>query len=963
MEALADWVTSVTDNGQVDVLVLYGDLPPTLYPDGNALPEGSVGELFIESTDGDAILNHADYMFWGLNARNQVGGLENMMDIPGIVMWPDDPNPPMVVTPQGKDIAPSLTDFTTDRPFHVDQLANEWTVEVALAQNEAGTRADPIIVRDGPRGRLVPVFQTNGGNNPKGAVAAEIIAHLLGVPLPNTPSKLALFGKAAAWAGDPIQVTVQLQEPTGSPRPKATPVTVNLQTDSGTGRFDTAAGGSFNGSVTSITIPAGETTGTFFYKDTAAGAHVLTASAAGLDQAKFTMNVFVKSKAPPGEVAIYTGTTQWIAKDQADAQAQIASDALGLAGIPTTLYPSDQDMQSVADWVVGATQNGKLDVLVLYGDLPPSIYPDGNAQPDGSPAELYIESTDGDAILNHADYMFWGLNARNQTGGLENMMDLPGIVMWDDDTCVAVTDEGKQIAPSLTGYGTDRPFHLDQLGGSWLAEAILAQNAAGTRADPVIVRDGNRGRLIPVFQTNGGNEPKGTVAAEIISWLMGVGLSAPAKATLAGPATAVTGKPIKLRVHLQDANGNARRSTSATTVSLTADSATGVFDTQWGGSFDGSVHSVTIPAGGQSAPFFFKETAPKLVKLTAAATGLEGSEQQINVLADVPVAAGEVVIYTGTTQWLAKPLADEQAQISADKLNAAGFSAVVLSSDQDMQGVADWMQSVTQNGNLDVLVLDGDFPPTIYPEGNASPDDSLAELYIESTDGDVIMNHADYMFWGLNARNQTGGLENMMDIPGIVMWDDNTCLTVTDEGKTIAPSLTGFQSDRPFHIDQLANDWFPEVVLAENAAGTRADPIIVRDGNRGRLIPVFQTADQNDPKGAVAAEIITWLLSNATGPTAPAFHRGDSDDNGQLQLTDAVRILGFLFLGGVSPTCLDAADSDNNGQLQLTDAVRILGFLFLGGAPPATPGPPGGGNPCGSDPGDVHLGCASYTKC
>jgi hypothetical protein len=51
----------------------------------------------------------------------------------------------------------------------------------------------------------------------------------------------------------------------------------------------------------------------------------------------------------------------------------------------------------------------------------------------------------------------------------------------------------------------------------------------------------------------------------------------------------------------------------------------------------------------------------------------------------------------------------------------------------------------------------------------------------------------------------------------------------------------------------------------------------------------------------------------------------------------------------------------DNGQLQLTDAMRILGFLFLGGAAPAPPGPPP--SPCGSDPSAVHLGCASYTPC
>src|SRR2546427_10258414 len=74
-------------------------------------------------------------------------------------------------------------------------------------------------------------------------------------------------------------------------------------------------------------------------------------------------------------------------------------------------------------------------------------------------------------------------------------------------------------------------------------------------------------------------------------------------------------------------------------------------------------------------------------------------------------------------------------------------------------------------------------------------------------------------------------------------------------------------------------------------------------------------------------------------------------------------ILGFLFLGQVPPTCLDAADADGNNQLQLTDAVRILGYLFLGQAAPVSPGPPGNNNPCGPDNDATHLGCETYTKC
>ncbi len=97
-----------------------------------------------------------------------------------------------------------------------------------------------------------------------------------------------------------------------------------------------------------------------------------------------------------------------------------------------------------------------------------------------------------------------------------------------------------------------------------------------------------------------------------------------------------------------------------------------------------------------------------------------------------------------------------------------------------------------------------------------------------------------------------------------------------------------------------------------------------------------------------------------TGTTGTPFHRGDADNNAVLQLTDAVRVLNYLFTGGVEPACFDAADADDNGVLQLTDAVRILGYLFLGGVAPASPGPPP--EPCGPDAG-VSLGCETYTSC
>jgi hypothetical protein len=97
----------------------------------------------------------------------------------------------------------------------------------------------------------------------------------------------------------------------------------------------------------------------------------------------------------------------------------------------------------------------------------------------------------------------------------------------------------------------------------------------------------------------------------------------------------------------------------------------------------------------------------------------------------------------------------------------------------------------------------------------------------------------------------------------------------------------------------------------------------------------------------------------------PLFHRGDVDASGDLQLTDAVSLLGYLFLGGEAPRCAEAADSDNSGVVDITDALTILNYLFMGGLAPAPPGPPGA--PCGTDPDEPgspgDLGCEEYPAC
>jgi hypothetical protein len=76
------------------------------------------------------------------------------------------------------------------------------------------------------------------------------------------------------------------------------------------------------------------------------------------------------------------------------------------------------------------------------------------------------------------------------------------------------------------------------------------------------------------------------------------------------------------------------------------------------------------------------------------------------------------------------------------------------------------------------------------------------------------------------------------------------------------------------------------------------------------------------------------------GPAVPVFRRGDADAaDGEVNITDAIFVLNYLFQGGGDPPCLDAADADDEFGINITDGIRILNFLFTGGTDPPSPGP------------------------
>ena len=88
---------------------------------------------------------------------------------------------------------------------------------------------------------------------------------------------------------------------------------------------------------------------------------------------------------------------------------------------------------------------------------------------------------------------------------------------------------------------------------------------------------------------------------------------------------------------------------------------------------------------------------------------------------------------------------------------------------------------------------------------------------------------------------------------------------------------------------------------------------------------------------------------------AQVFTRGNSNQDDNLDLSDAIAIFNFLFLGGDDVTCLDAGDTNDDGAIDISDGSFLLNFLFLGGAVPPPPSP---GSCPGVDPTADTLDCA-----
>ena len=226
----------------------------------------------------------------------------------------------------------------------------------------------------------------------------------------------------------------------------------------------------------------------------------------------------VSSWAELGDVAIFSEATGWISKDNADIQRAIVFDDLKgtVSSVGDVVYATDAE---IGPWAEERIDDGKADILVIFGWFPTTLYTPGNSQVDDSIAERFLYG--GNIILNCADYIFYvteggGANGEN---GLKTIINI-NADMWGGGTAIKPTDDGKKYTPTLEDFTSERPFKAEQIVDPWSVEAAFGDNGSGFFDPGIIKLNDSSGRVgICLQEPNNGDLPRGQILIEMIDFI------------------------------------------------------------------------------------------------------------------------------------------------------------------------------------------------------------------------------------------------------------------------------------------------------------------------------------------------------------------------------------------------------------------------------------------------------------
>jgi len=944
LAALADWVVAHTGDGAPDLLILCGNFPDTIYPAGNAQPDGSLAELFLD--DGNTIINMGDYIFYvGTAANNDAGGLANMMDVPAAAMWGDDSlATSFVPTADGQLYTPSLPATPSNRPWFPAQfVGTDWYVELILAQSSDGTQVMPGILRNSVTGGRVGAFFQVADQ------FADIRGEVISEWINNWYLPLVAMNPASAFPTPEDAAIEVLRDATLSWKAGAYAATHDVYFGTSFEDVDGASASDPRG----VLVSQGQT-------DTTYDPEGLLEYGQTYYWRVDEVNDLSDHNLVKGEIWSFTaetyaypitGVTVTASAQQAASPAINTINGSGLdeldqhgtdlktmwatpGGLPAWIqYEFDKEYKLHELWVWNANSEleaymgfGAKDVVVEYSTDGETWTPLENVPEftQGTGTPTYTPNTKigfGDVMAKYVKLTI------NDNWGATTMVSLSEVRFFytpvqafeptpaDGATGVSIDATlnwrpGREATSHEVYLGTDAAAVAD---GTVSGHTVTDHSY--TPADLMLATDyfwrvdevGDTGTYagnVWGFSTEGSividdfDSYNDDMEAETTIWHTWIdGLTDKASGSQVG----YTDAPFAERTIVHSSGQSMPLQYDNTKFAFSE--ATRTFDSAQNWTTRG-IKSLSLwfrGATGNAGTLYIKLNTTKVAydgpatdigmagwqrwnidlstvgsvsSIRSLTIGIEGSgatgilyidDIRLSPKVFAPPTSNISIAISTQANWWSQAAANREMQEIVD--NAQASVVVFNASDQD--GLADWLSAHTSNGAADLLILCGQLPDTIYAAGNTQADDSIVEKFLDA--GNTIINTGDWIFYVVNGAGTNGaaGLQTIMDIPDVtVTGGDDTAVTVTAEGQELTPSLQGFATDRPFHLDTLEGDWSTELVLAQNTDGTLADPVVVRNSATGGRIGVFYQAANEDnlPRGEVISEWINnWYLDAASG--------------------------------------------------------------------------------------------------
>jgi thioredoxin 1 len=220
-----------------------------------------------------------------------------------------------------------------------------------------------------------------------------------------------------------------------------------------------------------------------------------------------------------------------------------------------------------------------------------------------------------------------------------------------------------------------------------------------------------------------------------------------------------------------------------------------------------------------------------------------------------------------------------------------------------------WVDENTNDGEMDIIWLNGCMPSVLYPFPNLQPDGSRAEEWLDG--GNMFINVGGWFgytsFEGGSRQddNRDSGAANILDLSDwiILFFGDNTQMKVTPTGKEYLPSLNDcVTTDRPVVLIAVDPPWEVAAIFA-SLGGTddpnteaQADPVVLHNTETdGYIAFINQVIDGPDSwiedRGLTCAEFIgNWVrnvigLSKELFATAPIPKDGAHDTDTSVTLS------------------------------------------------------------------------------